>query len=66
MEFPLLNEPLMQAAKEYEATTSEEQIVEEEIPQLNMDIAKDYMHARPGYKPPNSIQADDGMGGKVY
>ena len=66
MEFPLLNEPLMQAAEEYEATTSEEQIVEEEIPQLNMDIAKDYMHARPGYKPPNSIQADDGMGGKVY
>ena len=66
MEFPLLNEPLMQAAEEYEATTSEEQIVEEEIPQLNMDIAKDYMHARPGYKPPNSIQVDDGMGGKVY
>tara|TARA_R110000803_G_scaffold122801_1_gene190782 strand:- start:1581 stop:2732 length:1152 start_codon:yes stop_codon:yes gene_type:complete len=66
MEFPLPNEPLMQAAEEYEATTSEEQIVEEEIPQLNMDIAEDYMHARPGYKPPNSIQADDGMGGKVY
>jgi len=66
MEFPLPNEPLMQAAEEYEATPSEEQIVEEEIPQLNMDIAKDYMHARPGYKPPNSIQADDGMGGKVY
>lgn len=66
MIYPLPGESLIQATEESQATGTEEQIVEKEIPQLNTDIAKDYVHARPGYKPPPTIPADDSMGGKIY
>jgi len=57
--FPLTNETLIQAAEEYKA-------VEEETPQLNTGITKDYVHGRPGYRPPINPMPDDGMEGKVY
>jgi uncharacterized protein YlxW (UPF0749 family) len=66
MVYPLPDESLIQATEESQAAGTEEQIVEKEIPQLNTDIAKDYVHARPGYKPPPTIPTDDSMGGKIY
>ena len=59
IELPMPNETLIQAAEEYKA-------VEEETPQLNTGITKDYVHGRPGYRPPINPMPDDGMEGKVY
>jgi len=59
IELPMPNETLIQAAEEYKA-------VEEETPQLNTGITKDYVHGRPGYRPPINPMPDDGMESKVY
>jgi uncharacterized protein YlxW (UPF0749 family) len=64
IEYPLPNEALMQAAENYKPIDAEEKITEEEIPELDMRIAEDYTHARPGYKPAPPVE--EGMGGRVY
>ena len=64
IEYPLPNEALMQAVENYKPAGAEEKITEEEIPELDMRIAEDYTHVRPGYKPTPPVE--EGMGGRVY